>query len=280
MSTLHHLRLKSLNLGGSNPDSLATPVHVLRYIRHSSPVFSGLVNLGLNMFSADMPTHFEMVPLALDTEAHSHDTASELRELLAHLPELQSLSFEGANRSDSTALPPPAIQSGPMQLPHLHSLDLNKLDMTGTGLVKTLQALTINLQSLSLRSSSIADGTWRSVFSVMVSELNLDHIVLRELRAGQAGPYVNFVDIARERPYCFTSDMQEYLLRQLRLLNVDTTQFIAHHNSMLPELNDGWEFVIPMPRNVPVFEISLERDEQMDDVKYWMTIIRNQHMLV
>jgi len=275
-----------LDLGGNKCKSLPTPVHALRYIQHSSPVFSGLVTLDLHLSSADVFDQTALVAAAIDASAHSHGGANELRDLLAHLPKLENLYCEGVRTPNSTVLPPSG-PTGAIQLPHLHTLRLCEVNMTGTGLGTALQALAPSLRLLSLRAISLLEGTWRSVFSIMADDLNLETVDLDILRTGQSGPHVDFVHIARERPSCVTREMKQRVLGLLREDNIDTTAWLARSEFFgmaappqfrFSELDDGFAVVIQTHPNERVLGLSLNLCK-MDDVKFWMAMARDRHLL-
>jgi hypothetical protein len=149
------------------------------------------------------------------------------------------------------------MPSRPLQLPHLSVLSLNELNMSSAELIEALQALTATLQSLILGSISLHNGTWASVFSTVVSTPNLKYISLKDLRCGHDGPWVNFVNVARERPFCFTADMKQDVLDQLQDVNGDTAQFLAMYDSFSPELDDEFALVVPTLHR-PVFDLNLD----------------------
>lgn len=274
------MREKNINtccqvVGSGKQFRHATPVQVLRAIPTDSTVLDNLksLELGVSWSETDFTQSHDMGKGF--HKATIKDATDALRGFFAHTPKLQDLAYQGYGRAPQDTLLH-AISHDPSRLRCLTRFSLSYVNVSDALLLRTLEAFAPTLIRISLSVMGVCDGTWKPIFHAMTQmKLEIVHLAalsLEDLLQPEIGPSVSFANILRERPVSNGTDLRDVLA----IIASDglTDQAARALEYVAPAGDRGFVFVCDPPLDEPGIELGRRRG--MDDVKYWMTMIRNQ----
>jgi hypothetical protein len=265
-------------LGSDDHWSLPFPLHLLQGSSEDSKIFQGLEELELYNSTANTDeTH-----ASPSTDANGADFGNVPpigASFLVHCPKLERLSFGGYSSLTEHPLFH-TVNVASAHLPSLNKLRLTGLCVPSAVLWNMLSKLATPLTCLELISVNLSGGIWRDIFDSFALGLRLKQLHLQDLC--QVGSFhVDFRSIHQQRPCIFGPDSQdrqdshEYL-EILEVCGVDTEHWQETNVEILEERDN--DYVLVFTDLYGPCEIELDEDKQ-DDVKAWILIVRDQHIL-
>jgi hypothetical protein len=157
-----------------------------------------------------------------------------LASFLSQTPKLQQLLYQGykSERTDPMMSVLLSTVSRPLSLTRI---DLSDVLVSSTNLLEVFDSVAPTPQRVMLRSITLTDVLWHSVFEYMASRLQLGYVHLESLE-GVDGNTVIDPEVQRQRSFARGSECRAYNPRARELEN--TTE--GHIGS---ELDDGYVWV-------------------------------------
>jgi len=270
ISALGRLRLHDLTVGLDEPLALTTPTSLLSDTPSDSRMFDEMSALTLQKVTAD--AHDEsLAPLAADGEA---DTVH--KHLFDRMPKLEEFVYYGDNSasrvypSDSNSIPPP-------QSPPLCRLVLGQMSVPAYCLKDAFSAFKATLTELTLESINLENGTWKDVFNSMLSP-KLEWVHLSRLILW-GNITIFFSNVHAQRSMVVGPEDKKAIYNQRDQRDEEGgAEKLMFLNSILQELESDFVWVFHSMEDVQ--EIRLGADEEPEEVRRWLAVVRDQHELV
>jgi hypothetical protein len=279
LTTLEHVRLKCLSVGDRWIGSMITPPKVLYGMPKDSTVFEELEELYLHQFMNDSKTPPTSLLEGSTAKSPEHKASTSSEFFFNQSTKLKVFAYNGNTWTDRM----PSL--GAINVPPTHVLPLTTLDLFYLSLDRKMMLDMLSRFAATLTSLKLAyvhlcsdDDVWTPVFDLMVQEMHLRHVTLREIGVGEYCGVI-FDRILRKRPFVLGPEFNsEHDPGVIELCwNIDGVDLYGYHeirDAIAEELDDGFVFVFQ--DNFAPQRISLDEDAG-DDVKAWMTLVRDRH---
>lgn len=270
LSEFHHVRLEGLVIGGDNELSVPTPAQDLRRIPQTSRVFHDIKTLQLYIFNAEseMSRGVQLARYGA-RNAQFQEAINAHVDLLPLTPQLHHLLYQGDGFKNADPFLPALSNAISCPL-SLLKLCLYGVMVKSTELLYVLTVLAPTLKLLRLCWIGLDGAPWHSVFQCMATRMQLDHFEIDELSGGTDTPIVCFADVERQRPLAYGSELRE--VSDTSQDHQDTLDYID------PELDDGYVWVCGARKFGT--GMYLDRLTELDDVGYWLAVIRDRHEMI
>lgn len=170
--------------------------------------------------------------------------------------------------------------AGPSQLPPLHRLAIGQVRVAATELKQAFFAFKETLTELTLESINLEDGTWKDVLNIMMT-LDLELVCLSHLSLRNSIALL-FSNVHAQRPLVVGPEEAESHEEEIAFWG-------EHHGDVRAEDRELFEGILRELDNdfiwvfynmVDVQEIKLGIDEEPEEVRWWLAVVRDQHLLV
>jgi hypothetical protein len=199
-----------------------------------------------------------------------YEAINALVDLLSLTPKLQYLFYQGGGFRNADPFMPALSTAISRPLPLVRFV-LCRVMVLATNLLDVLNALAPTLKHIMLVSIDLDGAAWHFIFDCMATSLQLNYVHLLGLSSGNdVAPTVCFADIERKRPIAYGSELRDH--------SDAWEDFQEMLQTIGPELDDGYVWVFQGNDRSKGFVI--DRIDQLDDVGYWLGVIRDQHRMI